>query len=177
MNIYSKKEMEILSFLARRPLTKMYCREIAKALSISLGRTSQILKKLTKRNLLKTEKKGRMIFYSANMSNPEIKEFKVYINVLELNPLIQKIKDYSDKIILYGSCAEGTDTEKSDIDLFILTGEKEKVMNEIRKFKIDRKIVPVIMDSMEFIRIKQKDKAFYDQISRGKELWRRLLEL
>jgi predicted nucleotidyltransferase len=95
-----------------------------------------------------------MIFYSANMSNPEIKEFKVYINVLELNPLIQKIKDHSDKIILYGSCAEGTDAEKSDIDLFILTGEKEKVMNEIRKFKIDRKIVPVIMDSMEFIRIK-----------------------
>jgi predicted nucleotidyltransferase len=114
-----------------------------------------------------------MVFYSVNMSNPEIKEFKVYINVSELNPLIQKIKDYSDRIILYGSCAEGTDTEKSDIDLFILTEDKEKVMDEIKKFKIDRKIVPVIMDNMEFINIKQKDKAFYDQISKGKELWRR----
>jgi predicted nucleotidyltransferase len=127
--------------------------------------------------MLNVEKKGRMLFYSVNMENPEVRQFKVFINVSELNPLIDKIKIYSDKIILYGSCAEGTDTEKSDVDLFILTEEKDAVNAEIRRFKIDRKIKPVLVNHNEFLNLKEKDIAFYEQVMAGKELWVRENEL
>jgi len=171
MNKYSRKTLELLSFLARRPLTKMYGREIAKSTKMSVGGTNQILRSLSKAGMLNVEKRGRMLFYSVNMENPEVKQFKVFINVSELNPLIDKIKMHSDRIILYGSCAEGTDTEKSDVDLFVLTEEKDAVNDEIRRFKTDREIKPVLADRNEFLKLKEKDKAFYEQVTAGKELW------
>ena len=177
MNKYSKKTLELLAFLARRPLTKMYGREIAKSIKMSIGGTNQILRSLAKAGMLDVEKKGRMLFYSVNMENPEVKQFKIFINVSELGPLVDKIKTYSDRIILYGSCAEGTDTERSDVDLFILTEERDAVNAEIRKFKTDRKIKPMLANHDEFLNLKEKDKAFYEQVIVGKELWVRENEL
>jgi predicted nucleotidyltransferase len=177
MNRYSKKTLELLAFLARRPLAKMYGREIAKSIKMSVGGTNQILRSLANAKMLNVEKRGRMLFYSVNMENPEVKQFKIFINVSELNPLIDKIKMHSDRIILYGSCADGTDTEKSDVDLFILTEKKDTVNAEIRRFKTDRKIKPVLADHSEFLKLKEKDKAFYEQVTAGKELWMRENEL
>lgn len=117
-------------------------------------------------------KKGEC-HYSANMSNPEVKELKIYLNISELTSLIQKLKGTSDRIVLCGICAEGTDTKDSDVDLFVLTADKESARAEIRKFKTDRKILPVIADITEFMNMKQRDRAFYDQVNKGKELWRR----
>jgi len=177
MNKYSKKTLELLAFLARRPLTRMYGREIAKSIKMSVGGTNQILRSLARAKMLNVEKRGRMLFYSANMENPEVKQFKVFINVSELNPLIDKIKMHSDRIILYGSCADGNDTEKSDVDLFVLSEEKDAVNAEIRRFKTDRKIKPVLADRSEFLKLKEKDKAFCEQVTAGKELWVRENEL
>lgn len=177
MNRYSKKTLELLVFLSRRPLTRMYGREIAKSIKMSVGGTNQILRSLANAKMLNVEKKGRMLFYSVNMENPEVKQFKIFINVSELSSLVGKIKTYSDRIILYGSCADGTDTEKSDVDLFVLTEEKDTVNAEIRRFKTDRKIKPVVINHTEFLNLKEKDKAFYEQVTAGKELWVRENEL
>lgn len=177
MNKFSKKSLELLAFLVRRPLTKMYGREIARSVNMSVGGVNQILRSLAKENMLNVEKKGKMVFYTVNMENPEIKQFKILLNISELSPLINKIKRDSERIILYGSCAEGTDTEKSDVDLFVLTEKKDAVKEKIRLFKTSRKIVPIIVDRSEFTKMKEKDKAFYEQIVSGKELWRGESEL
>jgi predicted nucleotidyltransferase len=43
---------------------------------------------------------------------------------MEINTLIQRLKETSSRIILFGSCATGEDTADSDIDIFIETQNK-----------------------------------------------------
>ena len=51
---------------------------------------------------------------------------KILFNLSELSELVRKLRDTSKKIILFGSSAEGTDSNESDIDLLILTSDKKQ---------------------------------------------------
>jgi len=177
MSKYSKTSLKLLSFLAANPLKKMYGREIAKQLGISTGGVSQVLREFAKQTLVKVEKRGRMLFYYVNLDNPELKEFKVWVNISELVPLLDKLKQHTEQVYLYGSAAEGTDTEKSDYDLFIVTENKKKTGEVLKDFKAGKEIKAVIVNREEFRELKRKDKAFYDQVMHGKELWKGESEL
>jgi len=113
--------------------------------------------------------------YRANLRNPVARQFKVLFNVLALNDLVDKVKQISDRIVLFGSCAEGTDVKDSDIDLFILTSDTETVNHEVRlcEEKIERRLSPIIVDSNELAKMKTKDKPLYERILRGITLWER----
>jgi len=84
---------------------------------------------------------------------------------------VNKLKEISEKIILFGSCADGEDTSESDIDLLVLTNEKEKVNKKILNTKFNRKIQAVVVNTSDLIKIKEKDKAFYQEINKGITLW------
>ncbi|MBU0496868.1 MAG: nucleotidyltransferase domain-containing protein [Candidatus Thermoplasmatota archaeon] len=77
----------------------------------------------------------------------------------------------SVKIILFGSCAKGIDTRLSDIDLLILTAQKEKVGQYLRKKRFYRAIQPVIVTADELMQMKERDSAFYQEIMMGIVLW------
>ena len=49
--------------------------------------------------------------------NPSIKNFKIFMTINELTPLANTLKETTEKIILFGSCATGKDTSESDMDL------------------------------------------------------------
>ena len=89
--------------------------------------------------------------------------------------MIEEIKEGSDRTVLFGSCAEGTDVADSDIDLFVLTSNIETIQREVRLYerKIDRRIAPIIVDSNELAKMKTSDKPFYERISKGIMLWER----
>jgi len=89
--------------------------------------------------------------------------------------LVDKIKHISDRIVLFGSCAEGTDVKESDIDLFILTSDAETVNHEARRYeqKIDRTLSLILVNPDELAKIKAKDKPLYERISGGITLWER----
>lgn len=55
------------------------------------------------------------------MKNFLLREFKILITLLEIDPFILHLKEISSKIILFGSCAAGEDTIDSDIDIFTET--------------------------------------------------------
>lgn len=80
----------------------------------------------------------------------------------EITPVVEKIRRYADRVILFGSCAEGLDTEDSDVDLFMLAGEKEEVEAELRKTKLTRKITPIILNALEFVELREKDNVLHD---------------
>ncbi|MCK4491985.1 MAG: nucleotidyltransferase domain-containing protein, partial [Candidatus Altiarchaeales archaeon] len=111
-------------------------------------------------------------FYSLNLDNPIVRQFKIFLTVIELNPLTERIKKDSKRIILFGSCSEGTDVEESDIDLFILaeTGNKKKVRDGLSRSTLDRRLSPIIINSNEFVKLKREDKPLYERIMKGIEL-------
>lgn len=170
MNI-NKTELRILDCLAKRP-KGAYGRKISKDTGISVGAASQGLRKLEGMGMIKGYVEGRQTYYYADMENPLIRHFKVFMSILEVMPLINSLKTASKRAILYGSCAEGTDTEESDIDLFILTDSREKAKEFINKFRLKgRKISPIIKNTVELAVMKSKDRALYNNIIKGLVLW------
>lgn len=155
-----------------KPLQELHEREVVRRAGISKGSANTILRKLSKINVLKRDKRGRMVFYRLNMRNAVARQFKVLFNVYSLNELVNEIKQYCKKIILFGSCSEGTDTEESDVDLFIFTSEKSKINSKVTSYqKIGRRIAPVTVNSNEFVELRRKDKPLYDRILKGIQLW------
>jgi len=173
MNLFSGAGIKLLAYLAANPGREFYQREIARETDVSAGAVNQYLRAFAVEGLVLGRKRGRMFFYSLNLDNPAVRAFKVFLTVLELNPLLERIKDASDKVLLFGSCAEGTDYEGSDIDLFILAQEKEKVKKELAGFKSAKKISPLILNSNELVKLKQDDKPLYERIMKGRELWKK----
>jgi len=163
--------LQILTFLARNPDKQFYIREIAKNMDKSVGGTHKTLKSLKEMDFVKENKSGKNIYYRVNQLNPSIKNFKIFMTINELAPLVNKLKEISGKVILFGSCVSGEDTIESDIDLIILTNEKEKVNKKILDAKVNRKIQAVVVNTGDLMKIKEKDKAFYQEINKGITLW------
>ena len=122
-------------------------------------------------DFVKENKSGKNIYYQINQMNSSIKNFKIFMTINELTSLVNKLKETSEKITLFGSCAIGKDTNESDIDLLILTNEKEKVKKFIINRGFDRKIQAVVVNAGDLMKIKEKDKAFYQEIKKGITLW------
>ncbi|MDI6904375.1 MAG: nucleotidyltransferase domain-containing protein [Candidatus Bathyarchaeia archaeon] len=140
-------------------------RELAKVLRTKFSELSEI-------KVLNRDKRGRMVFYSLNMKNAVARQFKVLFNVYSLNELVEEIKQDCKRIILFGSCSEGTDVKESDVDLFILTNEKDRVKVKINAYqKAGKRIAPIIVNSNEFIKLRREDKPLYDRILKGILLW------
>jgi predicted nucleotidyltransferase len=89
----------------------------------------------------------------------------------ELNPVINDLKNISEKIILFGSCSTGDDTAESDIDLFILSHDPTKVKTYLNKKRTGRTIQAVVANAAELVKLKEHDKAFYQEINKGITLW------
>jgi predicted nucleotidyltransferase len=175
MNFITGKSLEILYFLLFNPMEQFYGREIARRTSVSVGAVNQFLRKFHRIDLVEMSRRGRTNLYRANLKNPAARQFKVLFNVLALNEMVEEIREDSDRIVLFGSCAEGTDVIDSDVDLFILTSNLETVQREVRRYegKIDRRIAPIIVDSNELAKMKTRDKPFYERLSKGITLWER----
>lgn len=165
--------MRLVCFLAYNPMKAFYQRELSRKTKVSVGETNKILKKLTAHSIVTEEKRGRTYFYRFNMTNALARQMKIMITVSTLNPLVEGIKLLSTKVILFGSCAEGTDTVESDIDLFVLTSEKEKVRMQVNKHarRLERRLSGIIVDPLELSAMKRKDKALYERIRSGTVLW------
>jgi len=175
MNFITRKSLDVLYFLLSNPMEQFHGREIVRRTSASVGAVNQFLREFHKRGLVEMDRRGKTNLYRANLKNPAARQFKVLFNVLALNELVDKIKHVSDRIVLFGSCAEGTDVKDSDIDLFVLTSDPEAIQHEIRLYerKIDRRIASIIVNSNEFAKMKTRDKPLYERISKGIALWER----
>lgn len=174
--LISTNAQKALHFLLLYPGKMCYEREIARGAKISYGSANKVLNQLYKKGLIQRRKEGRMCYYTIDTSNPDIKEFKILSNLLVIEPLIEKLKPYSHKIVLYGSWAQGTDTEASDIDLFIVTSDEDKVKSVVNKFSssskvANRKIQAVITTPADLLDQDEREKIFNKEVKQGKILW------
>lgn len=166
-------KQKILSLFVANPERSFYGREISKRLKISLGATSNALRLLEKKNILVSEKKGKTSLYNLNLPNPSIEYFKILNTLLNIEPLIEKLKNISKSIILYGSYATGTFTSESDLDLFIVSERREEILEAIENFKTKQPldIRPVIKKQTERMELEKTELEFFNEVNRGITLW------
>jgi predicted nucleotidyltransferase len=145
--------------------------DIQKATGISRVGVFLIMRQLIKEGFVKIEKRGRLGLYSADYTNPAVKQFKVLINVIEIQKKLMKIADMSISIILYGSCARGEDTADSDIDIFIETHDPDSVREALKNVKLKRKLQSVIKTPVEMVVFREKEAVYINEVNRGIKLW------
>jgi predicted nucleotidyltransferase len=175
LNIFSRPCLLCIRFLGRNYREGFYVREIAKLLHIGLGSASMCLKELKGEGLLVQERRGRLVIYRADVHNPLLREFKILFTLAELSPLTRDLSALSSRIILFGSCASGEDTDESDADLLIETEEArgtEAVLREHSR-NMERKVSPVILTPREFRALREKDRPLQERILKGRVLHER----
>lgn len=163
--------LKILSFLVENPGKEFLGSEIQKSTSISRAGVYIVLRELIKQKLVFKTKKGKFLIYSVVYDEPVLKQFKVMRNTQFLKPIVEKLRAFSKKIILYGSASRGEDAPKSDIDLFILAKDPNAAKSIIAGLRIKRKIQAVIKSPSELADFRDKEKVYYEEVNRGITLW------
>jgi len=165
--------IRVLDLFIADPLQEHHEREVMRLAGVSKGSANRILHELFEKGFITAQRKGRMVFYRLDLKSPSARQFKILSNVYSLKELLERLQSYSRRIVLFGSCAQGTDVKESDVDLMVLADQKDAVRKEINRFnsKEKRRVAPIIVDANELAKLRREDKALYENIERGIVLW------
>lgn len=173
---YSAATMAVLDALGQDPDTRYHVRAVAEKAEVSVGAASMILHTLEGTGTLTVEQVGNMRFYRYNLFDPVARQWKVLFNTNRLKPLADLLSEAVERVVLFGSAAEGMDARDSDVDLFILTRDETIAKTILRRFQrgYSRSLAPVIMNAAGFAKLRRQDPSLYENILRGSVLWERM---
>ncbi|TET42291.1 MAG: hypothetical protein E3J66_03835 [Dehalococcoidia bacterium] len=178
-HIIATVNQRVLSLLVKFSDKELYERQIARKIGIAYGSANRALNELYATGAIKRRREGKMYFYSVDLSDAAVAEFKKLINIMLIEPLIEELKNMSSRVVLYGSCAQGADTSHSDLDLFVISHDKEHVMKAIDNFSFtqgfeDIHIQSVIKSPVELLEAGESEQAFIEEVERGIVLWEKV---
>ncbi len=120
----SKTRINILKLFIFNPKKEYYVREIERLIKTAFDPVRRELIQLESIGLLKSRISGKQKYYSLNTEHMLFPEFKsMILKTVGIGDIIANaIKDKDDIIIafIYGSYAKNTESEDSDIDLFVI---------------------------------------------------------
>mgnify|MGYP001563261174 CR=1 FL=1 len=147
--ILNNKSLDILESFLENYNKWIYGRDIAKKLKMNQKTVSNILNKLEKENILKFSIEGKNKYYYLNKFNPHIKEIIKLIEIQRKIKFLEKYKKIKelfnkleektqDLLIIFGSYANFSSNEKSDLDVLIFEKIKEiKDLEQLYNIKIN----------------------------------------
>lgn len=186
------KEQEIIKLLFKDFSASYNSRNISKIIGISHAGAFKILKKMEKREIVKSKRIGKALIYSLNMKNPitcKGIEMALVIEAQNFRRWIEEFRELEDKIkflILFGSIIRNEKAAR-DIDLLIVAYKEkfkdiEKIIKETQKYT-NRKIHPLIQTLENFTKdVGKKNKVMLEILKIGivlfgQEEFRKTLEL
>jgi len=142
--------------------------EIAKEVKLSKGLVSKYFDILVKEKIL--GKKKRKYYVKSNVL---VKSLKILLNLTKIDLKIFKKYKFVKAAGIYGSCVKGTNTENSDVDLWIKVSNLNqksipKLTSELRKKVENIKIL--VLDDEKLERLKKEDPLFYYSLYFGSVL-------
>jgi predicted nucleotidyltransferase len=167
----SRARVKILSLLLFSGKS-FYINEIARLAGIAPIQAKNELQKLEEIGLLRKERKGKMILFTANANSP------LYAPLRELftrtegigNLLRQALKNENIKYaFIFGSFAKGAEKVASDVDLFVIGNVDEgKLIEKLVKVEdaVKREIVPVLWNEKYFSEQAKKGQPFLTDVSK-----------
>lgn len=175
--ITSKTKRSLLKLFLTNPDRRFYTREIAKITGEPLNAVRRELGYLEKAGLLKSHREGNLKYFEVVKEFPFYPELKkiIYSTVALGDYLRNRLKD-SESIelaFIYGSVARNQETEKSDIDIFVV-GEIEEeelhgLVSDIEK-GIGREVNYTLMSKKEFNERRDRGEPFLKRVIREKKL-------
>lgn len=167
--ILNKAPLKILTLLSLHPDEELYEREICQETGLASGTVNQLMRELLAAGLVAVERKGKMNFYQVLPDLPLVRQHRTWDNLLKLQPLVQVLKKHCSRIVLYGSCAAGTDTHKSDLDILLVSEESQEKLKRIigRHKELCSRIKPVIYKLSDYAALVDEEPVFYKELKKG----------
>jgi len=157
----------IIAFLLKNPGNEMGINGIARELNLSPGSIKRYVDILVKDDLAEIKKTGNIHQPQLKYDHALVKEMKkTYSLLLLFESGVQDIADNITSTALYGSFASGTYDEKSDIDILIITDNKELnsgIISEIEK-NFNRELQATIIPYYKWETMKAKNHDFATSI-------------
>ena len=122
------KYAEILAQIAQNKQIQMTGSEIGRAVGLGRDAVRLAMRSLCSQGLAVKDGSGDAILYSADPRNPAVPLFKAFTTVQALQPLVKRLRSMTHRIVLYGPCADGTDTPADPINLFIVAPNPQRVL-------------------------------------------------
>jgi DNA-binding transcriptional ArsR family regulator len=171
--ILNKAPLKVLTLLTLHAHEALYEREICERTGLAAGTVNQVLRELRKAGIVTVTRKGKMNFYQAADSLPLLRQHRIWDNLLKAQPLVQVLKPYCSRIILFGSCAVGLDRAGSDFDLVLVSEEPKEKLRKLmgRDKNLSGIIKPVVYTLSEYASLGAGDPAFYQEIQKGVMLY------
>lgn len=115
----------VLGLLLLRPDESLHGREIARRTGLPAGTLTRELKRLAAVGLLRQEKRGNQVLYSANRASPIFLELAGILRKTSglADVVTEALAPLSDHIVtafIFGSVARAAETMGSDIDVLIV---------------------------------------------------------
>jgi len=159
--ISSKTRVKLLMRFFLNPQARSYLRELAKEFDVSTNSVREELNQLTQTQLLKAEKNGRNVFYSANPEHalfPELRSMVQKVMGIDrvIDGIVQRLGNL-EKAYLIGDYAEGKDS--GIIDILLVGKIDDYQLNDLtRKTEryTKRKIRSLIISKEEYKALKHK---------------------
>jgi predicted nucleotidyltransferase len=145
MYINKYNQFKLLSLFTSDYSARFYLRQISSLSGLSLKNTQDILAELEKNHILKSQIDGKNKYFSVNFDNPSAKlqiiQTEVYktINFFDKYPLLKpfmKSVNSDTPIIVFGSFARLQADKNSDIDLLIVSAQKNKLLLAIIPYEV-----------------------------------------
>ncbi len=163
----SKIRQKVLGLFFTNPKSRYYVRQLQSMFQVSVGSLHRELKHLEEIGILKSERQGNLKFYFTNTDYPLFNELKGIVSKTigvegSLRKVLKDIVGISVAFI-YGSFASGKQTERSDVDLFLIGEFDEDLLNKkLRSLEqyLAREINYTSMKKSEFKEEKQKKFQF-----------------
>jgi predicted nucleotidyltransferase len=164
----------ILFGLAQREL---HNREIARRSKHSEAAVRQELSKLLDLALVHVRRDGNRAYYSANRSHPLYHE--IHSMVLKTTGLVDVLAEALidhriETAFVFGSIAEGRETQGSDVDILIIGSiglmEVSRLLSGVSEL-LEREVNPIVMSREEYIRRAATEDHFANNVIRGARLF------
>ncbi|VVB93160.1 Nucleotidyltransferase domain protein [uncultured archaeon] len=163
---------KILSHFLANPNTSFHIKQLARMLNVSPASVSSAVKSFEEDGLLSKEEKGLAHIYRLDSDNSMVAPLKKAYGiafVLSSKPK-ERFLEIDPNIIslaLFGSYAEGSFDEKSDIDFLVVTNAgKENLINaaKILEEELEKEVSLSVVKLSEWRDMAKKGDAFYKRI-------------
>lgn len=140
---FKNSTYRILELFMQYPNKDFSVRGIARILKLSHATVINHIKELLELELIRKKNETLYPTYYANTESEKLKSYKKNVIAFSIKEsgLIEYIKDKTlpSSIVVFGSCAKGVYTEKSDIDIFVEAKETKLDLSKYEK-KLKRSI-------------------------------------
>lgn len=161
--------LKVLDLFFEDPYREIYLREVSTLARVSPSTAKRFLDEYTGLRLLSRTEKANLLLFKGNLDEPSFRLWKTSRLLLRSEPHMRYLEEqYPDSsLILFGSCANGTDATGSDLDLLLITRQSReppaRLLNDISR-QTGRTVQLLKYTPEEWDRKAKEDKPFYERV-------------